>query len=286
MPFDGSGTYTVTYTWVTEGASPPIALSKLDTELTGIASALSNCLLRDGTGIPSADISWNGKKLTTLADSTTRTGAPATKQVQDNSFCVVGSVAGTDTITGSLTPAITAYAAGMQVVVEPANTNTAGATLNLNSVGAATLVKWDGDALSAGDLVQNVPALAIYDGSNFVVVNPQLAWTGFDTGGKVGYRNIPLAAASTYTLAATDVGRCKSLSSGGATIPASVFTAGDVFVLYNNSSSSQTITQGASTTLRLAGSATTGNRTLAQRGLATVVCVASNEFVIGGMGVT
>lgn len=286
MAFDGSGNYTVTYTWVTEGASPPIALSKLDTEFSGLATALTNCLLRDGTGIPSADISWNGKKITSLADSTTRTGAAATKQVQDNAFCVVGSVAGTDTITGSLTPAITAYSAGMVVVFEPANTITGAATLNLNSVGAAPLKKLDGDALAAGDLVQNIPALAVYDGTNFVVINPQAALSGFDTAGKVGYLNVPLAAASTYTMLATDVGRCKSLSTGGATIPKDVFSAGDAFVLYNNSASSQTITQGTDVTLRLAGSSTTGNRTLALRGLASVYCVASNEFVIAGMGVS
>jgi hypothetical protein len=36
----------------------------------------------------------------------------------------------------------------------------------------------------------------------------------------------------------------------------------------------------------LAGTATTGNRTLAQRGLVTVLCVASNTFVINGGGLT
>jgi hypothetical protein len=36
----------------------------------------------------------------------------------------------------------------------------------------------------------------------------------------------------------------------------------------------------------LAGSATTGNRTLAQRGIATILCVASNTFVCSGAGVT
>jgi hypothetical protein len=36
----------------------------------------------------------------------------------------------------------------------------------------------------------------------------------------------------------------------------------------------------------LAGTATTGNRTLAQRGVATLLCVASNTFVITGAGIT
>ena len=36
----------------------------------------------------------------------------------------------------------------------------------------------------------------------------------------------------------------------------------------------------------LVGTSTTGNRTLAQRGLATIVCVASNTFVISGGGLS
>ena len=275
------------YTWVTEGASPPIALSKLDTEMTGIAAGLSACVLRDGTGIPTADISWNGYKITNIANSTTRTGAAATRQVQDSAFIVVGSVAGTDTITGSLTPAITAYATGMVIVFEPANTITGAATINLNSVGAADLKKLDGDALSAGDLVQNVPAVAVYDGTNFVVLNPQLGMSGFDTAGKIGYRNIPSDALSgSHTAVATDVGRAKVNTTGGWTINNSVFAAGDTFMLVNNSGSSQTVTQGSGVTLRLAGSSTTGNRTLAQRGIAMVYAVSASEFLVSGAGVS
>lgn len=73
---------------------------------------------------------------------------------------------------------------------------------------------------------------------------------------------------------------------GGITLPASVFAAGDTFSIYNNSGSSITLTQGASLTLRLGGTATTGNRTLAQRGIATVVFISATEAVIGGMGLT
>ncbi len=49
MSFDGSGTFTVLYNWATEAASPPIAISKLDTEMAGIATGLSSCALRTGT---------------------------------------------------------------------------------------------------------------------------------------------------------------------------------------------------------------------------------------------
>ena len=91
---------------------------------------------------------------------------------------------------------------------------------------------------------------------------------------------------SAYTLVAGDVGKHISITTGGVTIPSGVFSAGDAISIYNNSGSDQTITQGASVTLRLAGDGTTGNKTLALYGLCTVLCVASNEFVIAGTGLS
>jgi len=101
------------------------------------------------------------------------------------------------------------------------------------------------------------------------------------------YRIIPQnSKTSSYTLVAADTGKHISITTGGVTVPASVFSVGDVISIYNNSGSNQTITQGSSTTLRQAGTANTGNRTLAQYGVATVLCVASNTFVISGAGLS
>lgn len=94
------------------------------------------------------------------------------------------------------------------------------------------------------------------------------------------------AKTSSYTLIASDAGKHISITTGGVTVPASVFSVGDAISVYNNSGSSQIITQGAGVTLRFVGTATTGNRTLAQYGLCTVMCVASDVFVIIGGGVT
>ena len=69
-------------------------------------------------------------------------------------------------------------------------------------------------------------------------------------------------------------------------MPSGVFSAGDAVTIFNNSASNQTITQGTSVTMRQAGTANTGNRTLAQYGLCTVLCVASNTFVITGSGLS
>ena len=89
-----------------------------------------------------------------------------------------------------------------------------------------------------------------------------------------------------YTLVIADNGKHISITTGGVTVPSAVFNAGDVISIFNNSASNQTVTQGASVTMYLAGTATTGNRTLAQRGICTILCVASNTFVISGAGLT
>ena len=106
-----------------------------------------------------------------------------------------------------------------------------------------------------------------------------------DSGGNLR-KLINLAKTTSYSLAIGDVGDLVNITTGGVTVPSGIFSAGDAITIYNNSSSSQTITQGASVTMYIAGTSTTGNRTLAGRGLCTVLCVASNEFVISGAGLS
>lgn len=88
-----------------------------------------------------------------------------------------------------------------------------------------------------------------------------------------------------YGLATTDHGKTIS-TSANVTVPNAVFSAGEVVTIYNNSTGSITVLPNTSVTMYLSGTATTGNRTLAQRGLATVLCVAANTFVISGAGIS
>jgi hypothetical protein len=112
---------------------------------------------------------------------------------------------------------------------------------------------------------------------------------GGGTARGVGYRAIPLTAKSaSYALALGDVGQGIS-TSAGVSVPANAtiaFAIGDTIALYNNSAAAITITQASGVTLRLAGSASSGNRTLAQRGLGTLIKVGSDEWVMSGMGVS
>ena len=96
----------------------------------------------------------------------------------------------------------------------------------------------------------------------------------------LGYLNIP-SSATTGTLVAADVGKFLPLAAG-ITIPASIFAAGDVVSLYNNSASTKTITCSAVTT-KIAGSDTTvTSATLAIRGVATVLFIDATNCVLTG----
>jgi hypothetical protein len=90
---------------------------------------------------------------------------------------------------------------------------------------------------------------------------------------------------SAYQLTSADNGKYIDITTGGISIvTATGMTAGQNAMIYNNSSSTQTITQGAGVTLRQAGTTNTGNRTIAQYGIATILCVGNNIYVISGSG--
>ena len=64
MPFNGAGQFSRLYNFVADAASLiPARPDRFDAELGGIATALSNCMLRDGTGKPTAPIDFGGQNL-------------------------------------------------------------------------------------------------------------------------------------------------------------------------------------------------------------------------------
>lgn len=102
-------------------------------------------------------------------------------------------------------------------------------------------------------------------------------------------RSIPLnSQTSAYILAASDNGKMVSITTGGVTVNNSIMSAGMVVTIYNNSGSSQTITQGTGVTLQWAGqtASTTGTRTLGLYGMATIIFLSASSAVITGSGLT
>lgn len=99
MPFNGSGTFTKAVDWATEAGSPPVAVSNLDTSEGDIATGLSNCITKDGQTTITADIPFNNKKITGLADASAATDA-LNRQTADARYALVASNSFTATLNG------------------------------------------------------------------------------------------------------------------------------------------------------------------------------------------
>jgi hypothetical protein len=88
---------------------------------------------------------------------------------------------------------------------------------------------------------------------------------------------------TTYTAASTDVGKLITLSNAAAitlTIPPSVFAVGDqINIMQGNSGSGVVTISGPSVTLQSNG---TKLKTNGQYAVATILCIASNTFVVLG----
>ena len=110
---------------------------------------------------------------------------------------------------------------------------------------------------------------------------------GTVTDSKGDVRSIPInATTSSHTLIASDAGKCVTNTTGGVTVPQSVFSAGDAVTIINHSGSDITITQASGVNLYNTADGSTGNRTLAARGMATVFYQANNIAYISGSGLS
>ena len=235
------------------------------------------------------------------------TGSTYDLSVVANTF----TVAGNTTITGFINATSSGTVATTLQVGN--NSGTVDATLHIKSVqgGNGRFLQFSpqGNSVNALALVassnssggeqwwsfgsQNDDTFKIQKGVGFggagVSISNTGAITSADLADAFGYKGIPQnSQTASYTLALSDIGKHISITTGGVVIPANAsvaFPIGATIVIFNNSASNQTISI-TSDTLRQAGTASTGSRTLAQYGLATCVKVTATVWVISGAGLS
>jgi hypothetical protein len=109
-------------------------------------------------------------------------------------------------------------------------------------------------------------------------------------GAEVGWRSIPRTVKNgNYTFVVDDRGRSIVKTNTSAytyTIPSSTFSGGHVIVVRNNGSAGNITIAGSGVTVQLAGSTTTGNRTVAPGGIATIYFDSASAATVGGPGVS
>ena len=118
------------------------------------------------------------------------------------------------------------------------------------------------------------------------LTNKTLSSCTVDGTNKVGYQNIPLSGIKTasYTLVIGDVGKFIELgTSGTIVVPASVFSAGDVISIFNNTAASISCTCSAITDFYKGGTNTDiSSFSVTTRGVATILFITATRAVVTG----
>lgn len=191
--------------------------TEIDDEFDAIATADATNLKKDGTVTATANIPMGTYKFTGLGSGSAATDSANLGQVQAGAYQLIGSISGVDTITGTLSPAITAYAAGQKFSFVSAGANTGAATININSLGAKSITKLGTTALAAGDIPSGALVEIGYDGTRFQLGNIVANTVANLSGGSAGTIPYQSAAGTTAMLAAGTAGQ--ALLATGASAP-------------------------------------------------------------------
>jgi len=210
MSYNGTGTFNINTAGQPVVTGTTITSTAFNLLTADLATGLTTALTKDGQTTPTANIPLGGFKITGLGAGTVATDAAQYGQLQANAT-TIATVTGTDTLTGSLTPALTAYATGNLFTFVAANTNTGAATINLNSLGAKSITKSGTTALVAGDIVSGQVYLIEYDGTRFQLINPS---TTSGTVSTISFGSTGLTP-STATNGAVTVAGTLAIANGG-----------------------------------------------------------------------
>lgn len=205
MALNGSGLFLIDSTGQPVAANTLIEASVFNALTADLATGISTMVAKDGQTTITANLPMAGYRHTGVGNASARTMYAAAGQVQDNALCY-GSVGGTaDAITLTLTPAITAYAAGQKFAFIASGANTTAVTINVNSVGAKDVTKRGTTALVAGDIASGAICIVVYDGTRFQLIAPNDSLTSSSIGSTVQAYDAELAALAGLTSAANKV---------------------------------------------------------------------------------
>jgi len=147
--------------------------------------------------------------------------------------------------------------------------------------------------------LQDTNAVEVYDGSNWVSIGSSGDITGITTGTDSGLSGgvtsgtatlrlkleFDAETGTTYTLVAGNLNQLVTLNNASPitlTVPPSVFSAGDVINIAQIGAGQVTLAQGAGVTITSTGATASAPKLRAQHSAASIVCTASNTFLVVG----
>ena len=170
MARNGFGTYTLPAgNPVVTGTT--ISSTVQNNTLADIAAALTASIANDGQTPATANLPMASFRHTNVGAAASATDYLRADQGQNSSLQYLSSIAGTNTITGSASVLLAAYAAGQAFRFVAAGANTGAVTLNVDGLGAKAVTKNGTTALAAGDIPSGAAVEVIYDGTRFQLVN-------------------------------------------------------------------------------------------------------------------
>ena len=184
---------------LTAGAdSISMATLATDTNANHVPFATGTPGIWTSRAIGIADLPGSGVANQVFISTGAGTGATGYKGLSDlnsTEYAVGGGTAQTQTVT--LAPAATSLTTGLLVRWKPNAANTAaGPTLAVNALPGTVITKCGTTALVANDLITTAIAEAIYDGTEFQLLNPQQTGCGAGGGGGGSVTSVGLSVNS------------------------------------------------------------------------------------------
>ena len=188
MSYNGSGVFNINTAGQPVITGTTISSTTFNSLTADLATGLTTALTKDGQSTPTANIGMGAFKITNLAAGTVASDAARLDQVQGGAATFI-TVTGTDTLTGTVVPALSAYATGNQFSFLVANTNTGAVTINVDGIGSKAITRTGTTALVAGDMVAGQAVEIIYDGTRFQLVNGN-SFTNLKVSGTLGVTGV------------------------------------------------------------------------------------------------
>jgi hypothetical protein len=201
MSYNGNGIFVINTAGQPVVPGTVISSTAFNTLMTDIANGLTNAITKDGQSALTANIPMGGFKITGLGVGTSAADAVRVSQLQGNSLSFV-SVTGTDSLIGSLTPPLAAYATGAMYSFIVQNTNTSSVTLNIDGLGAKDVLRNGTDPIQSGDLVAGNIVVVLYDGTSFQLISVGFGGGATGAGGDKIFVENGQVVTTSYTIPA------------------------------------------------------------------------------------
>lgn len=168
MAYNGSGSFSPNASYFPVVSGALIESAKYNGTVNDIASGLSTAITKDGQTTITANLPMSGYRHTGVSNGAARDDYAALGQVQDSASQWAGTAGGTaNAITLTLTPSISAYAAGQSFTYKSgASANTTAMTVAVSGQAAKAIQK-NGAAVASGDHPANMWFRITYDGAAF-----------------------------------------------------------------------------------------------------------------------